>query len=71
LDRQSDESQLPLLEMAGLFGIGKCRGMNWEKRETVKDLTGFFIASLFVCNLLLVMEPQPHTFHPPKQPENC
>jgi hypothetical protein len=52
-----------------LFCRGKKEAMEPGKRERRKKFAGFFIASLFACNLLLGMEPQPHTFHPSKHPK--
>jgi hypothetical protein len=68
--RRPDYTQAsPLLKVIDLFGIGKKEAMEPPRRETAGGFSGFLIASLFDCNLLLGMEPQPHTFHPSKHPK--
>jgi hypothetical protein len=54
---------------AGTFGRVLKHATVRRIGEVLLIFSGFFIASLFDCNLLLGMEPQPHTFHPFKHPK--
>lgn len=68
-DVQDHTQAASFLQIIDLFGIGKKVAMESENAKRLKDFTRFFIASLFGCNLLLGMEPQPHTFHPSEHPK--